>query len=201
MPRVLSPRWSNYLSRIYDRRAGSPVQLLDDVLPVAPVHDAARFDNFQRRGEVPWSIGVTLAAGGAGQKSAFYISGRAGWITVVESIFATSTAPGRFSWLLGLSPSGGFIGTACNRLDMRGQTTPSACLAPGAQYLAQNQNVAWTRLVHMSALCDGMTFIPFQCVLDATSDLLVEQQTANQAGTFYARGFDVPIENTIDAGA
>jgi hypothetical protein len=82
-----NPRWARSLQRLFNTKggSGSPVQVLDDFMPVVPVIDAAQNEHHFYRGEVPWAIGTSgpQLAANYGQVT---LQAQPGWLVVVETI-------------------------------------------------------------------------------------------------------------------
>jgi hypothetical protein len=62
---VYTPRWANLLRKLFVGKGtgGQLLQVLDDVLPVVPLVDAAEAEQHYVRDEQTWAIGTTTGAG------------------------------------------------------------------------------------------------------------------------------------------
>lgn len=203
MPTLLPPRWSGFLHRAFDRRRGQPIQLLDDVLPTAPVLDPAGFPHMLRRGEVPWYFGVSVLAPGVGQYAWVDLTSSPGYFTVIEGVWVT-WAIGQTFWGTVFSSAppnrqrGGIV-----RRDCRGMTGAAGINPPAAQWYVSSDAVAPTAQGLHQYVPANQPLLPIvgtPIVVDDTSYLRVKANSTNEAFRLVAVGYDVPVENQADAG-
>lgn len=106
MPGVIQQfRWSRLLAKAFDLKgAAPPLQVLDDVMPVAQLYDPTDVEHHFARDEMLFSVVCTQAAGGAGIYSCATIGCQTGYIVVIEGINLLSPATSR-DYYLGLNDS------------------------------------------------------------------------------------------------
>jgi hypothetical protein len=203
---VFTPRWKEQLSRLFVGRGGrgGPLTVLDDVMPTAPLVDAAEAELHRTRAEDLWSVAHRVAAVALNQPVFYLDNGpNTGRLVVVEGIrVGDNSVAGRVA----LRPAIGFTGgtTSIWKGDFRANYggTQSFCplvniaqVGSGTYAWAPGQpEYAGAYLPAQSMMIDLITPVR-ALVLPPNTGFLLYHEGVNSNLAVEVYGYTRPVEN------
>lgn len=205
---VWKPRWRHLLSTLFTGASGRgslDLQVLDDIMPVAPLYDATDTRNAWDRGEVLWAFGANVAASVGNSAFVTAWNPTPGWLTIIEQLVVVTNTAATFFKLEVLANGTGGTATAQVR-DTRSITdnAGSGLTAPAVRFNSGVTGVAMgfgSGIIASAAygtpavFQGGWVLAPATGVGTAPSPVLrLSCNNPNQDCWFMVCGRDVPVD-------
>jgi hypothetical protein len=191
MARATVTRFSDYLQRTFGLKGREDQQsVIGDVMPTIGLVDPTDSEHHFTRNEVLFSLVSSIAAGGAGQYGRIELTGRAGYITVIEAVaFLPVNSVAQCNVQLLASPGFSVVGGVTPvRLDSRSEIASppaSVVVAAGTTAGAVTPNV-----VAFTSASNQTVLMPLGLVIDGDDMVRIGTTVANIAVWFTVFGYE-----------
>jgi len=190
MARVSVTRYGDFLQRVFGLKGSQDQQgVIGDIMPVAPLFDPQGTEHRWPRGEIQWMGIADVAGGGAGTFATVRLTGRAGYVSVVEAMqIGSSVGAAYYAARYEVGVLGGAANVNFIRTDSRAET---AAPPPGIQGYQATPGAAVVNSIWGGGIgINAPVIVPLGIIMDADDCLSVGTATANQRMTAIFWGYD-----------